>query len=126
MLCGSLLSYNRYKCTMDMDQHAILLNPVGISTELPCHFPVKHVSTYYSNDFRGYSCHHISGHISLRTLKASYKPCFYNMLLNRQCCLSLEMAGMVITLLKFSVLIVTNIIFTNRYILILTKQFYTG
>ena len=32
------------------------------------------------------------------TLKSSYKPCFYNMLLNRQCCLSLEMAGTVITL----------------------------
>ena len=26
-------------------------------------FPVKHVSTYCSNDFRGYPCHHISGHI---------------------------------------------------------------
>ena len=78
---------------MDMDQYAFSLNPVGISTELPCH---KHVSTYYSNDFG--DIHAIIFQDIFLTLKASYKPCFYNMLLNRRCCLSLEMVGMVITL----------------------------
>ena len=72
-----------------------LLNPVGISTELPCH---KHVSTYDITAMTLGDIHAIIFQDIFLTLKSSYKPCFYNMLLNRQCCLSLEMAGMVITL----------------------------
>ena len=47
---------------MDTDQHSICLIQLALAHSHLVPFPVKHVSTHYNNDLRGYPCHHISGH----------------------------------------------------------------